>query len=80
MSLTSIMLLRLIHLYLLIIINILQEDLKIKMSTSYERFILANQRLIKCFDGVTADRFNQASQDEQSAFCSNEKNEVTAFL
>jgi hypothetical protein len=50
------------------------------MNTTYERFVQANQKLIKCFDAVPADKYNKLSSDEQGALCSSEKKVVQTFL
>jgi hypothetical protein len=50
------------------------------MSTNYEQFIAANQRLMECFAGVPAEQYSAMSLSEQQNVCKNEANEVRQFL
>lgn len=50
------------------------------MKTSYERFIEANNSLVKCFESVSADKWKQLSTQEQSGLCADERQTVQTFF
>ena len=45
------------------------EELKNKMSTNYEKFIVANQALIDCYKAVPAESFSAMSLADQGEVC-----------
>jgi len=50
------------------------------MKTTYEKFIEANNKLFKCFESVSADKWSALSSDEQNNLCSAEREAVSQFL
>ena len=50
------------------------------MKTTYERFIEANNRLAKCYEGTPMDKWNKLSTAAQDALCIKESNEVAEIL
>ena len=42
------------------------------MSTNYEKFIAANQSLMECYSGVSAEQYSAMSQYDQSQVCKSE--------
>ena len=50
------------------------------MKTTYEQFIEANNKLVKCFDSYGGDRWKKLSVGEQDGVCRAEKDAVKSFL
>ena len=50
------------------------------MSSTYVRWIEANQRLIKCFESVDQSSWQALSVAEQDQLCHSERQEVQSFL
>lgn len=50
------------------------------MKTTYERFIEANHKLIKCFEAVNQEKWSKLSGDEQGQLCHVERDAVKSFL
>lgn len=50
------------------------------MKTTYEKFIEANNKLVKCFEAVSVERFQKLSHPEQDTLCHSERESVKAFL
>jgi len=50
------------------------------MSTNYEQFIAANQALMDCYAGVSAEQFSAMSRQDQDNVCKSEASAVRSFL
>jgi uncharacterized protein YbcC (UPF0753/DUF2309 family) len=50
------------------------------MKTTYEKFIEANNKLSKCFEGVNQERWNKLSANDQNKVCHSEKEAVRSFF
>ena len=50
------------------------------MSTNYEHFIAANQRLIDCMAGVPAEQYSAMSRAEQENVCKAESAQVRSHI
>ena len=46
------------------------------MSTIYERWIIANQKMIDCFEKVGTEKFNLFEEPEKNSLCASELKEV----
>ena len=50
------------------------------MSSTYAKFIAANDALFKCMEATSADAFNGMSQGAQADLCKAEASAVAGFL
>ncbi len=50
------------------------------MKTTYEKFLDANNKLMKCFESVPQDKWKKMSADEQSSLCSSEREAVKSYF
>ena len=50
------------------------------MSSVFEKWIEANDRLVKCYDAVSADQYKALSAKDQGLLCQSEKEQVRSFL
>ncbi len=50
------------------------------MKTSYEKFIDANNKLAKCFEAVSVDKWNKMSAGDQGSLCKKEREDVSGYL
>jgi len=50
------------------------------MKTTYEKFIDANNKLVKCFESVHVDKWNKMSAADQGSLCKKESEEVRGYL
>ena len=50
------------------------------MSSAYERWVSANDKLIKCFKSVGEERYKSLSTQEQGQLCTAERDAVRQML
>ena len=50
------------------------------MSSAYERFIIANERLTKCWEGVDSKKFAEMNAGTQAVQCRAEQEAVSDLL